>query len=378
MQGTVFPAEWSERRDSVTGLVVRQLTDYKGHSHHLYFTNPGWYDGGRKLLFGSDRNNETHLFCLDLVDGWVMQLTERPQPDDGSFLNASLNPLRAEVYYWQGRDLIALDLHSLEERTLCQAPDGFRAGITNCTADGRFVCTGLVEDLSGRFPVDLLHGYVGFAEYWEARPLSRILKVATDGSGAEVVWEENSWIGHVNTSPKVAHLLTFCHEGPWDRVDQRIWGLDLNSGNVWKIRPTNEGDRVGHEYWLADGETIGYHGRIEGQPVFGFVRYDDSERREAVIHADSTHFHSNHRNLIVGDGTARQPHVLLWRWQGKEIEGPRILCRHRCSFHIQQTHVHPRFSPDDRSIVFTSDPSGYGNLYMIEVPDFEALPPLKT
>ena len=137
--------------------------------------------------------------------------------------------------------------------------------MTNVTADGRYVCTLLFEDLSDKFGVDLLHGYVGFEEYWAARPLSRIVRVDTGSGAAETVFEEEYWIGHTNTSPTLPNLLTFCHEGPWHRVDNRIWGLDLDSGRAWKIRPGPEGEAVGHEYWLADGIRIGYHGYRSGR-----------------------------------------------------------------------------------------------------------------
>lgn len=66
-----WPAEKRSWRDPATGAEVTQLTDYKGHSHHLYFTNPGWYSGGRKLLFGSDRENRTNLFGVDLESGAI-------------------------------------------------------------------------------------------------------------------------------------------------------------------------------------------------------------------------------------------------------------------------------------------------------------------
>ncbi|GAB4569029.1 MAG: oligogalacturonate lyase family protein [Anaerolineae bacterium] len=379
MKGQRWPAEWREHKDPMTGITVRQLTNYKGHSHHLYFTNPGWYDDGRRLLFGSDRNNQTSLFSIDLETGEILQLTDRPLPPppaETSFLFTCVNPRQPEAYYWCGPELYAIDLHSLDERLIYRAPDGFLVNILNCTADGNFVCTGLYEDLSDRFPVDLLHGYVGFREYWQARPLSRVIKIAVDGSGAETVWEERSWIGHVNTSPTQPHLLTFCHEGPWHLVDNRIWGLNLETGEVWKIRPREADETVGHEYWLADGIHIGYHGRRGDRHVFGIIRYDNTERREAAFAAHSTHFHSNDERLIVGDGTRDRPYLLLWRWVGEEIEGPRVVCVHRSSFHIQQTHVHPRFSPDGSYILFTSDHTGYGNLYTVEVPDFDRLPQL--
>src|SRR4029078_12151375 len=124
-KGERFAPEWRTFTDDQTGIAIRQLTNYKGHSHHLYFTNPGWHDGGRRLLFGSDRGNRTNLFSVDLSSGEITQLTDRdqpPPPGETSFLFSSVNPRRDEVYFWHGRDLVALDLGSLEERTLYRAP----------------------------------------------------------------------------------------------------------------------------------------------------------------------------------------------------------------------------------------------------------------
>ncbi len=79
-KGDSYPAEWHTFADARTGVEIRQLTRHKGHSHHLYFTNPGWYDGGRKLLFGSDRGNRTNLYGVDLASGAITQLTDLDQP----------------------------------------------------------------------------------------------------------------------------------------------------------------------------------------------------------------------------------------------------------------------------------------------------------
>jgi oligogalacturonide lyase len=383
-----WEAERQTATDPDTGATVRRLTGYKGHSHHLYFTNPGWHAGGTRLLFGSDRENRTNLFSLDLRGGGIVQLTDLdmpPPPGETSFLFACVNPAREEAYFWHGRRLLAVELQTGAARPIWEAPPGFLTNMLNCTADGRYVCTGIYEDLSHRFRVDLLHGYVGFREYHAARPLSRIMRVATDGSGAEVVFEERAWIGHVNTSPTQAHLLTYCHEGPWEEVDHRIWGLDLSTGRTWKIRPRRRpGERIGHEYWCADGIRVGYHGSLPGGEsgrhgghLYGAVRYDDSGRVEAPIAGASRHFHSNGLDLVVGDGTPREPWILLWRYSpagGGRFEGPRRLCRHRGSWHIQAVHVHPRFSPDGAQVLYTADPDGYGNLYLADVPPFDSLP----
>ena len=63
----------------------------------------------------------------------------------------------------------------------------------------------------------------------------------------ETLWEEDCWIGHINTSPHDPSLLTFCHEGPWSQVDNRIWGLDADAKRAWKIRAADDASFVGHE-----------------------------------------------------------------------------------------------------------------------------------
>ena len=378
-RGATYPAEWRRFADPLTGAQVTQLTDYKCHNHHLYFTNPGWYADGRKLLFGSDRANRTNLYGMDLSEGTITQLTDFPPlAGERTLLHTSKNPAREEAYLWVNRVLIALDLETLETRQLYRAPDGFTTTMTNATADGCYVMTALYEDLSSRFRVNLEHGYVGFREIWEAHPLSQILRVNVESGEAQVMWEERSWIGHINTSPTQPHLMTFCHEGPWHLVDNRIWGLDLNTGQAWKIRPTGPGEEVGHEYWFKDGIHIGFHGRNQGQTIYGSIRYDNAEHVEAPFPVKrSWHFHSNALDLIVGDSYAEEPYLLLWRFRNGNFEGPRVLAQHRGSFHIQVVHVHPAVSPDGTQVLYTCDPDGYGQVHLVDIPDFESLPPLK-
>src|SRR5437763_13907062 len=109
------PVEVKTYRDAVTKRPVRQLTNYKGHSHHLYFTNPGWFDQNRRLLFGSDRLGRTNLFSVELANGEITQHTDLDMPGpprETSFLYASVNPLRSEAYFWRGNNLMAVNLET--------------------------------------------------------------------------------------------------------------------------------------------------------------------------------------------------------------------------------------------------------------------------
>ncbi len=376
--GKVWPSELIIFEDPRTGVEVKQLTHYRAHSHHFYFTNPGWYDNGSKLLISSDRSNVTNLYAVDLNTYEIIQLTDLtplPLPREVEFLRACVNPVQDEAYFWYGYDLVALDLHSLQQRTVYRMPDGYDVSMTNCSPDGNHVYSSISEDMSKCFRVDLLRGYVGFCETWKAKPHSQIVQVATDGSGSKTVFEENYWIGHCNTSPKHPHLLTYCHEGPWNEVDNRIWGLDVNTGKAWKIRPCGEGEFVGHEYWHQDGEYIGYHGRYpDDTEFFGHIRYDNTQQIEVPfqrVKSRHGHFHSNDINRVVSDVG---PTVNIWQWNNEDYGEARALCSHDSSFKIQQLHVHPRFSEDGSQVVFTGDVSGYGNVYLVEMPDFATLP----
>ena len=375
-----LPSEKRTYADRVTGVTVHQLTDHMAHSYHLYFTNPGWWDDGRRLLLGSDRGNSSNLYSLELASGEITRLTNNPPGVAVDYQGVCVNPVRDEAYFWMQRRLIAIDLRHGEQRTLFTCPDGWNAGGTNCTADGRFVC-GTMSRPVDVGPVDLGAGYIGFREIFEAHPLHRVIRVPTEGADQqpEVLHEEYNWITHVNTSPTQPQLLTFCHEGPWHLVDQRMWVLDMSAGRVWKLRPQQPGEAVGHEYWMTDGQTLGYHGKHGGEAFYGFIRYDNTERIELPFPQDSNHFHSNTPELIVADGPqlGLTPYVLLCRFDGTRFEGPRVLCVHRGSRHIQHLHIHPRFTPDGQQVLFTADPRGYGQLFLADVPPFEELPTLE-
>ena len=372
-KGSHWAPEWKTFKDPVSGAMIHQLTNYKCLSNHLYFTESGWYDGDRKLIIISDRENRTNLFGIDLESGEITQLTDL-DPEKGRIGAVSKSPVREEAYFYHGDTLMVLDLRSLQICPLYTRPKGYTVGQTNATADGRYICTYHSQDLSNRFRIDLGHGYVGFREIFEAHPHSMIVKVDIDSGKSEVVFEENHWITHVNTSPKLPHILTFCHEGPWNLVEQRIWGLDINTGKSWKIRPQIPEEAIGHEYWMIDGEHIGYHGYTPKRPVYGAIRYDNTDQVEAPLTYSSTHFHSRMLDLIVGDGSRTDPYVLLWRYRNGQFEGPKVLAQHRGSFHIQRVHVHPRFSPDGKQVLYTADPQGYGQVFLADVPDFDSLP----
>ncbi|MBW7459896.1 oligogalacturonate lyase family protein, partial [Paenibacillus sepulcri] len=300
-KGKIWAPEWSFAKDRTTGVNICQLTNYMGHSYHLYFTEKGWYNEGRNLVFRSDRDNTSNLFSIDLQTGHILQLTDLGKGP--SYLSACLHPQGSEVYFHHNHSLVALDLETLEQRILYEKPEGFNIGSFNCTADGGHLLLALGEDISSRVESDLKNGYVGFEEVMRARPLSRILRISLQTGEVETVFEDECFIGHINASPTASNLLTFCHEGPWNIVDHRIWGLDLDTGRKWKIRSrTQPMEMVGHEYWLAGGEYVGYHGmRESGVNFFGRIRPDNTGLEEVEFPFTTWHSYSSDFSRVVVD-----------------------------------------------------------------------------
>lgn len=95
-------------------------------------------------------------------------------------------------------------------------------------------------------------------------------------------------------------------------VDQRMWGLDADAKRVWKIRPETEGIVIGHEYWFADGSRVGYHGRTHDRvPIWGHADPFGGDHKEYAVKRPSMHFHSLGADLLVSDGSAKDPDLML-------------------------------------------------------------------
>lgn len=367
----IFPSEMVTYEDRITGAAVTHLTSYLGHSNHTYFTNNGWWDNNQRLLFCSDRGNASNLFSIELATGEISRLTDfQPGEKEPIHFANDVNPCRAEIYYIQKDGVYALNLETLEDRLLYQAPEGFHIHGGLAGADGKYTYAVMMEDLSGKVYADLKASYIGMKDIFQAKPDCRILRIDTEHGKAEEIWQEYCWIGHVNPSPTRPGLLTFCHEGPWNLVDHRIWLMDMEKGTHTQIRPRNvEGEKIGHEYWFADGEQIGYQvHEPDGKSFFGFVRYDGTGQIEApcVPFPSPDHIHSNDFHLIVSDSGKT---IKLYRHNGKDFDSAKVLCMHDGNFFYGSHHPHPRFTEDGKHILYNSTVSGYCNLYLVGVPE---------
>lgn len=376
--GTTRPAEIEAYTDPNTGARVRRVsTGPDAQDRHLYFTAEGWYDDGRRLLLRCRRRGRADLYSLDVETGRVTQLTDLPEAVGGC---TRVNGATGEVYFaydpegsrYDNDRVLGLDVETLGIREVVRKPDGYEGygfGVDDVLADGERLLVSVSEQTDAE----------GHEEVRASYPHSAIFVAEIEGDGVELVHEEEYWISHVNASPTRPELLTYCHEGPWHRVDNRIHVLNLDSGETYRLREVGDDEAVGHEYWLRDGETVGYHGwrgDLDREDCFhGFVRYDDTERREVEIPVRATHCHANDRDRFVCDGDTRLQSLLLYEYDADadEYRGPRKLATH--AWDEDSPHPHSRFSPDGSTVVFDGDPADDHDVFLVDVPDFEDLPP---
>lgn len=382
MQKKTFEA--SVFTDEVSGREITRLTDYKGHSHVQYFTDEYWINESR-FIISSDRCGYSNLYVVDLSDRSVQQLTDldgRDRPE-GVYSRA-----RGTFLFWYGNRLMEVDPADGAPRLIMGLGDNLKhaGGLHAVSPDGKTAYT-VIRDAE---PDGSLMRYNKSPDYlssWREPVESRIVAVDVETGAMEIIYRDTVKIEHVNASPTDPDLLTFCHEGPWARVSQRIWGLQLDSGAVWPVRPQHGDLGIGHEFFTRDGKWVGYHGRRlpeEKKHTFGFVRPDNSEMLEHDFEYHCSHFVSYGLDLVLGDGTPanvqpwfptrQKPYLMLFRRQGDIWEGPRVLAFHRATFNEQFQHPHARFSNDGAKVLYTSDVGGYSNVYMVETGDFESLP----
>jgi oligogalacturonide lyase len=228
--------------------------------------------------------------------------------------------------------------------------------------------------------------YTGFKERYYLVKDGRITLAYLDGSGWFDVLRDTHQVGHFQFCPHDSTLATYCHEGPWHLVTQRVWFLDFISRQARPCFRQTEQDSIGHEFWTQDGYVFfdnrgpGHDGTITSDrtqavatdvavkhgdmiPFVGLVDRHGNLVRRIDMPYYCNHYHANPDNtLLVGDDVDE---LVLIDIAGEQASLS-VLCRHETSWHTQSSHCHPTWSWDGSRILYASDRGGRVNLYMLE------------
>lgn len=373
--GEVLDAQIDEYRDEETGALVRRLTGDGANNAHLYFTSTSFVgEGAERVVLSSDRGGGRAYFLLEIAQRRMVQVTEA---NVTSFSQACLAP-DGRLFHFQGRTLMVTDLSSPATEELYRVPDGFVPALPTCTADGSHVAFAYREEIPVSTETGVIYSTMGESYY--QHPACVIMRIETGSGRVQAVWGEHNWISHVCIHPTRPDIILFCHEGG-SHVTQRMWIVDASIPRGRQARPLfvqRPQDACVHEYFTQQGE-VGFQltQQVEGQTLHfnAFVLPDGSWLREFLLPGPRPgHIQSNSDNtLVVGDCgylSPDDPEGRAFMSVIRHVNGCgeiTRLCRHGTSWHTQQSHPHPIFSPDDRWALFTSDAGGACNVYMADV-----------
>jgi oligogalacturonide lyase len=387
MIGQKWDSEMRRFADEKTERTITQLTS-TGNNVHLYFTENSFDLHRDEIVFVSDRASgedkaphedpRYNLFRMDLGSGEMVQLTDEAQ----GVHNVTKTPNSRLIVYAVGQTIKALDTETGETTTVYKETGGYRVGAPSIGANRRYIAFCRNEK------VDVPRGpnYTGFKESFYRIKDGRITLAYLDGSGWLDVFKDTHWLGHFQFCPDDPTLATFCHEGPWHLVAQRIWLLDFVSREAKPCFRQDEEDSVGHEFWTQDGYVFfddrgpGHDGTITSSrtqavatdvavkasamiPFVGLADHNGNVVRRIDLPYYCNHYHANPDNtILVGDDV---DDLVLIDISGEEstIE---VLCNHKTSWHTQSAHCHPTWSWDGSRILYASDVDGRVNIYLVE------------
>ena len=400
MIGQTWKSEIRTFNDAKTGRMVRQLTA-TGNNVHLYFTENSFVAGKNEIVFLSDRatgadkapHERPHynLFRMSLDSGVITQLTdERPagQAEDEDALGGSVGSVTKTpdgqiIVYRSGQRIRKLDPASGAITTLYEETGAYNLGGASIAANRRYIAFSRNED------VKVADGpnYTGFKDRYYLVKDGRITLAHLDGSGWQDIMKDTHQVGHFQFCPTDSTIGSYCHEGPWNLVTQRIWLLDFVTHEAKPCFRQTEQDSIGHEFWSQDGYLFfddrgpGHDGTItsdrtqavatevavkQQESFVPFVGWTDRfgklvQRIDMPYYCNHYHANPDHSTL-VGDDVDDLVLIDITKKQPK-LE---VLCNHKTSWHTQTAHCHPTWSWDGSRILYASDTGGKVNLYLIE------------
>ena len=375
--------KFETRQDTDTGAKVTRLTPTDITCHRNYFYQKCFTNDGSKLIFGAEfgPGNLWNYHLLDLQSQVATQLTDQARENTfGGFLSPDdqyLYFVRAE------RRLIRLALSELKEEVIYTVPEGWVGYGTWVSNSACTKMVGIEIHADDWFP---LSDWKKFHDMYHAKPRCRLIRIDLQTGAREVILEKHGWLGHPQYQPFHDDTVAFCHEGPHDLVDARMWFINEDGANLRCGKVHEVGESCTHEFWVPDGSAMIYVSYLKGQRDRWIWSLDPVtlENQRLTSMPPCSHLMSNFDgSLLVGDGCG-SPADVSDSGSHDIVTDPylhvfdlkagtnRAIARHDSSWKVhkgsrQVTHPHPSFTPDESQVLFSSDAEGEPALYLADV-----------
>jgi len=220
---------------------------------------------------------------------------------------------------------------------------------------------------------------------FDAREPEDLFTLNLQTGEVKIILKGTDWLNHVKFSPTDPTLLLYDHEGPALQVD-RVWTIRADGAH--NVLMQNRSDPAGiatHEFWSHDGKTVWFDLQESKGQDFAVAGVDVAtgnrttyrlKKEEASIHYNL----SPDGKVFCGDGN-------LMTHGEIGVNGHRTLDRawiellrpspdgtfhstrlaHLADNNYELTEPNPRFSPDKKMVIFTSNMLGHNYIFAVDV-----------
>lgn len=284
----------------------------------------------------------------------------------------------------------------LKRECVYRITEGWTGDSWTVSDDDRYLA--VIETLEETLPKrEKGAGWDFFAKTCLAKPRCRIVYIDLVSGASRTLVEENCWFGHVQIRPGDPDTIMFCHEGPYDLIDARLWLIQSDGSRYRRCREQPDDLILTHEFWLPDGSRLAFvYREATGEKIEDIRMINPDTMKEEIWMRCSpyAHFICDRQNrYMVGDAQGSDVPIHLLDSEkpceadkGKpeevrndfiylvDVEGrsEQRLCYHGTSWSAaygnpQDSHPHPCFTEDGKYVIFVSDREGTPCIYRVNL-----------
>ncbi len=386
--GQKMPPEWIDK--DTHHKIVKLSAGLPGNSLSFYFHNNPFI-GNNMIFYNNSKQaaadvtdmkkeetpatnvNNKQIFSIDLATKKTTQLTYHDAPMSGEVVSDNTQT----VFYQVKDSVFSLDFKTKKEKLVFVFPEDFKSNITTVNADGTLLAGSRATDAEKEILKKNPNKSSFFNLIYDAHLPKTLFTIDIKTGKLNKIFTDSTWLNHVQFSSTDPALLSFCHEGPWHKVN-RIWHINVNTKKIVQVHHrTIDMEIWGHEWFGASGKTMWFDlQQPKGQTFFvgGYDVATGNEIKYSLPRNDwSVHYNSNStETLFAGDGgdpgaVAKAPDgqwINLFTPNGDKFNTEKLV---NMKHHQYKLEPNVHFSPDDKWIIFRANFEGESNVYAVEL-----------
>jgi len=378
--GKTMPDEWI---DKDTGHKVIRLVRRPGTTNgSFYFNNycfvPQGASKGDLMVFSgsvADKSMGNQLFTVNLKTLETRQLTHHAK-----ISGEMVCPKTHDAFYQSGDSVWAVNAVTGKNRFIYAFDPAFKGRVGTVNADGTYLaCVKATGDLERQIHEQYPEKSQYFNRIYNAHIEHTLWTLNVKTKELKEIHRENEWTNHLLFSPVDPDILSYCHEGPWEKND-RIWNINIKTGkNTLMHVRTMVNEIAGHEFFGIGGQHEWFDLQKPKGKTFFLAAFDMKSGKEDRMYEMDRNEWSIHFNVtkdektFAGDGgdpgqVAKAPDgewLYLFKPNGDRLKSEKLVNMRNHNYHLEP-NVH--FSPDEKWIIFRANfEGGIEQVYAVEI-----------